>query len=111
MKWSRSAWASADPSVGSVPAPSSSSSTSVPGPGVLDDPDDRAQVARERRQRLGDRLLVADVREHVAQHRQLRAGRGRDVEAGLVHQARGARAVRRATVLPPVLGPVMTSAV
>src|SRR5258705_479433 len=32
MKWSRSAWASAEPSVGSVPAPSSSSSTSVPGP-------------------------------------------------------------------------------
>ena len=58
-----------------------------PRAGVLDDPDDRAQVPRERRQGLGDRLLVADVREHVAQHRQLRAGRGRDVEAGLVHEA------------------------
>ena len=32
MKWSSRAWASAEPSVGSVPAPSSSSSTSVPGP-------------------------------------------------------------------------------
>ena len=32
MKWSRSAWASAEPSVGSVPAPSSSRSTSVPSP-------------------------------------------------------------------------------
>ena len=86
MKWSSSAWASADPSVGSVPAPSSSRRTSVPGPGPLHDPDDRAQVARERRQGLRDRLLVADVGEDVAEHRQHRAGLGRDVEPGLVHQ-------------------------
>ena len=86
MKWSRSAWASAEPSVGSVPAPSSSSRTSVSGSGRLDDPGDRAQVTRERRQALGDRLLVADVGEDVAEHRQARAGLGRDVEAGLVHE-------------------------
>ena len=58
-----------------------------PGPGRLDDPDDRAQVARERRQRLGDRLLVADVGEDVAPDRQPAAGRRRDVQPGLVHQA------------------------
>ena len=57
------------------------------GPGRLDDPGDRAQVAGERRQRLGDRLLVADVGEDVAPDRQPAAGFGRDVEAGLVHQA------------------------
>ena len=57
-----------------------------PRPGGIDDPDDRAHVARERRQRLGDRLLVADVGEDVAEHRQPRAGRGRQVQAGLVHQ-------------------------
>ena len=87
MKWSSRAWASADPSVGSVPAPSSSSSTSVPGPGRLDDPRDRAQVAGERRERLRDRLLVADVGEDVAPDRQAAARRGRDVQAGLVHEA------------------------
>ena len=43
--------------------------------GRLDDPDDRAQVAREGRQRLGDRLLVADVGEDVAPDRQPAAGR------------------------------------
>ena len=57
------------------------------GSGRLDDPGDRAQVAGERRQRLGDRLLVADVGEDVAPDRQPAAGFGRDVEAGLVHQA------------------------
>ncbi len=87
MKWSSSAWASAEPSVGSVPAPSSSSRTSVPGPGRLDDPDDRAQVSREGRQRLGDRLLVADVGEDVAPDGQPAAGLGRDVQPGLVHEA------------------------
>ena len=95
MKWSRSAWASAEPSVGSVPAPSSSSRTSVPGPGGLDDPGDRAEVARERRERLGDRLLVADVGEDVAEDRQPRAGRGRDVEPGLVHEREQAERPQR----------------
>ena len=62
----------------------------MPGPGRLDDPGDRAEVARERREALGDRLLVADVGEDVAEDRQPRAGLGRDVEAGLVHQAQQA---------------------
>ena len=58
----------------------------MPGPGRLDDPDDRAQVARERREALGDGLLVADVGEDVPEYRQARAGLGRHVEPGLVHQ-------------------------
>src|SRR4026209_1124587 len=36
----------------------------------------RSGVARERRERLGDRLIVADVGEHVAEHRQARASLG-----------------------------------
>jgi hypothetical protein len=44
-------------------------------------------VAGERRQRLGDRLLVADVREDVPPDREPAPRRGRDVQAGLVHQA------------------------
>ena len=55
-------------------------------PGLLHDPHDRAQVPGERRERLGDRLFVADVGEHVAQHGQAAARGGRDVEPGLVHQ-------------------------
>ena len=53
-------------------------------PGRLDDPDDRAQVAGERRQRLGDRLLVADVGEDVAPDRQAaaRARPGRAARPG-----------------------------
>ena len=41
-----------------------------PGPGRLDDPDDRAQVPGEGRERLRDRLLVADVGEDVAPDRE-----------------------------------------
>ncbi len=48
---------------------------------------DPPQVARERRQRLRDRLLIPDVREHVAPHGQATAGLGGDVETGLMHQA------------------------
>ena len=65
------------------------------GSGRLDDPDDRAEVPGERRQRLGDRLLVADVGEDVAPDRQPAAGRRRDVEAGLVHQAQQAERPQR----------------
>ena len=56
------------------------------GAGRRRDPHDRAQVAGERRERLRDRLLVADVGEDVAQHRQAAPGIGRDVQAGLVHE-------------------------
>ena len=64
-------------------------------PGRLDDADDRAQVAGERRERLGDRLLVADVGEDVAPDRQPAARFGRHVEAGLVHQAEEAERPQR----------------
>ena len=59
----------------------------MPGTGLLDDPDDRTQVPGEGGQRLGDRLLVADVGEDVAEDRQRGAGRRGDVQAGLVHEA------------------------
>ena len=55
-------------------------------PGRLDDAHDRAHVARERRERLGDRLLVADVGEDVAEDGQPTAFGRRDVETGLMHQ-------------------------
>ncbi len=57
------------------------------GAGLGDDPDDRAEMAGEGRQGLRDRLLVADVGEHVAPDREPAPSLGRDVEAGLVHQA------------------------
>ncbi len=66
-----------------------------PGSGRLDDPDDRAEVPGERRQRLGDRLLVTDVGEHVAPDRQPAARGRRDVQAGLVHQAQQAERPER----------------
>ena len=53
----------------------------------LDDPDDRAEVTREGRERLGDRLLVADIGEEVAPDREPAARLGRHVQTGLVHQA------------------------
>ena len=64
-------------------------------PGRLDDRRDAPQVAGERRERLRDRLLVADVGEHVAPDRQAAAGGGRDVQAGLVHEAEQAERPQR----------------
>ena len=48
-------------------------------------------MAREGRERLGDRLLVADVREDVAPDGQTATGLRRDVEPGLMHQAQQAQ--------------------
>ena len=63
--------------------------------GRLDDRGDPPQVPGEGRQRLGDRLLVADVGEHVAPDRQAAALGGRDVQPGLVHQAEQAERPQR----------------
>ena len=57
-----------------------------PGAGQPDDPDDRPQVAAERREGLRHRLLVADVGEDVAEDRERAAGGGGDVEPRLVHE-------------------------
>ena len=54
--------------------------------GLVDDARDGAQVAAERGQRLGYRLLVADVGEDVAKHGHRAAGCHRHVQARLVHQ-------------------------
>ena len=91
MKWSSRAWASAEPSVGSVPAPSSSSSTSVPGPASADDPGDRAQVARERRQATGRRTVRRRCRRRRRARRAGGCPVGRHVQAGLVHQREQAK--------------------
>ncbi len=87
MKWSRSAWASAEPSVGSVPGAELVEQDERVRSRRLDDRRDPAQVAGERRERLRHRLLVADVGEDVAPDRQAAAGGGRDVQTRLVHQA------------------------
>jgi hypothetical protein len=55
--------------------------------GRLDDGRDPPEMPRERGQRLGHGLLVADIGEHVAPDRQRASGFGRDVETRLVHQA------------------------
>ena len=59
--------------------------------GRLDDPGDRPEMARERREALGHRLFVADIGEDVLEDRQPRPGLGRDVQPGLVHQREEAK--------------------
>ena len=86
MKWSRSAWASADPSVGSVPAPSSSSSTRQPGPA----PSTMRTI--ERRWPLNvDSDCATDCSSPMSANTSRKTGRtlpvgGRHVEPRLVHQ-------------------------
>ena len=87
MKWSSSAWASAEPSVGSVPAPSSSSRTRVPGPAAS-----TIRVIERRWPENVERLWAIDCSSPMSAKTsrnigQPRAGLGRDVEPGLVHQA------------------------
>ena len=60
---------SAPPSTGSVPAPTSSSSTSAGIAQRAIHRRDVGDVPRERAQVRGDRLLVADVGEHRLEHR------------------------------------------
>jgi hypothetical protein len=66
-----------------------------PWPGRRDDPDDRPQVPREGRERLRDRLLVADVGEHVPPDREPAAGRRGHVQARLVHEAEQSERAQR----------------
>ena len=87
MKWSSRAWASAEPSVGSVPAPSSSSRTSVSGPAAS-----TIVVIRRRWPENVDSDWATDCSSPMSANTSRQTGSrlpgsGRDVEAGLVHQA------------------------
>ena len=82
----RSATPSAPPSIGSVPEPTSSSSTSAGVASAAIHRRDVGDVRRERAQARVDRLLVADVGEDRSEHRQPRSVGGRNPQAGLRHQ-------------------------
>ena len=77
----------AAPSVGSVPAPSSSSRTRLFVVGGSQDVGDARDVRAEGAERLFQALLVADVGEDVREDRHAAALAGRDVHARLGHQA------------------------
>ena len=69
--------------------------------------DDVADMRGEGREALLDALLVTDVDEDRRRRRSSPSVVGRDEQPGLRHQA-SSPTVFRATVLPPVLGPVMS---
>ena len=79
------AWASAAPSSGSVPAAGSSSSTSDRGPAAsrVRPGGGRGPEKVDRLSR--DRLVVADVGQHPVEHRQARPSRGRAKAALVQH--------------------------
>ncbi len=110
MKWSSSAWASAEPSVGSVPAPSSSSSTR------LSRPASSTILTIERRWPLKvDSDCAMDCSSPMSAKTSRKIGRRLPAAAGTCRPAwcisESSPMVRSVTVLPPVLGPVMTTAV
>ena len=110
MKWSSRAWASAEPSVGSVPAPSSSSRTSVSGPARA-----TIRMIERRWPRNVDSDWATDCSSPMSAKTSPNTGRRVPASAGTCSPDWCIRLsrprVRRATVLPPVFGPVMTSAV
>ena len=63
--------------------------------GIGHEAHDVAQVARERRERLGDALLVADVGHDPPEDRQPRAVGRRDAQPGLVHERQEAERLQR----------------
>ena len=99
---------SAPPSTGSVPAPTSSSSTSAGSARAAIHRHDVGDVRRERAQAGGDRLLVADVGEDRAEDRQPRSRRPPGSCSPACAISASSPAVFSATVLPPVFGPVIT---
>ena len=89
-----SAWASADPSTGSVPDASSSTSTSERSVAASRICDEVAHVRREGREAHLDRLPVADVGEHVVEDGQHR-GLGGRAEPRLVQERGEAERLQR----------------
>ncbi len=110
MKWSRSACASADPSVGSVPAPSSSRSTSVSGPAAS-----TIRVIDRRWPENVESDCATDCSSPMSAKTSRSTGSELPASAGTWRPAWCMRhrrpIVRSVTVLPPVFGPVTTSAV
>ena len=110
MKWSRSAWASAEPSVGSVPAPSSSSRISVPGPAAS-----TIRVIERRWPENVESDWAIDCSSPMSANTSRRIGSREPAAAGTWRPAwcmsASSPSVRSVTVLPPVFGPVTTSAV
>ena len=66
--------------------------------------DDGGEVRRERREVLGDRLLVADVGEHASEDREAAAGAGGNVEAALGHEREEADGLRARPSCRPCSG-------
>ena len=109
MKWSSSAWASAEPSVGSVPAPSSSSSTRQPGPASST----MRTIERMWPEKV-DSDWAIDCSSPMSAKTSRKIGSRDPGAAGTCRPdwciSASRPSVRSATVLPPVFGPVMTSA-
>ena len=106
-KCSAMATARAAPSSGSVAEPSSSSSTSESARRRVRDEINIGDVSGERREVLLDGLVVADVGQHRVEQRQSARSAGTGIPDCAISAS--SPTVFRATVLPPVLGPVMTS--
>ncbi len=106
-----SGWRAPGPSLpaGRCPRPARRAAPACAGSTWVKHAHDVGDVAREGREGLLDRLLVADVGVDVLEHAHLRAGLGRDMQPGLGHQGQQPT-VLSVTVLPPVFGPVMTTA-
>ena len=77
--------ARAAPSVGSVPAPSSSNRHRVC---LLQDGYDVGHMGREGAKALLDALLVSDIGENLLEHGQLRSVEGRNMKPCLAHQGK-----------------------
>ena len=86
---------SAPPSIGSVPAPTSSRSTNAGTTRPCIHRCDVPDVRRKGAQAGFDGLFVADVREHRAEHRQSRSLRRRHAKAGLRHDREQPRGLER----------------
>ena len=106
-KCSAMATASAAPSSGSVAEPSSSSRTSESGGGSAGDEIDVGDVGGEGGEILLDGLRVADVGETASKTGRSARSAGTGIPACAMRTSRPT--VFRPTVLPPVLGPLMTS--
>ena len=106
-KCSAMATASAAPSSGSVAEPELIQQYQRVCCGGARDEIDVGDVGGERRKVLFDGLVVADIGQDAIEHRQLGGSAGTGMPACAIRAS--SPTVFKATVLPPVFGPVMTS--